>query len=126
MKATDGKGANLAVNNVGGSVFAECVRALAYEGRLAIVGYVDRVMKGEVDIEAVHVKRLRIVGVSNKLRSADQRASTVRGFVADFLPLIASGRIKPLIDRSFTFDELPAAKAYMETDAHIGKIVVRV
>jgi len=124
MKATDGKGANLVVNTVGGSVFAECVRSLGFEGRLAIVGYVDGVLKSEVDLEAVHAKRLRIFGVSNKLRSAEQRASTVRGFVADFLPLFASGRIRPLIDRVFPFAELPAAKAYMESDAHAGKIVV--
>ncbi len=124
MKATDGKGANLVVNTVGGSVFAECVRSLGFEGRLAIVGYVDGVLKSEVDLEAVHAKRLRIFGVSNKLRNAEQRASTVRGFVADFLPLFASGRIRPLIDRVFPFVELPAAKAYMESDAHVGKIVI--
>src|SRR6267143_2167374 len=124
MKATDAKGANLAVNTVGGSVFAECVRSLGFEGRLAIVGYVDGVLKGEIDLEAVHAKRLRIFGVSNKLRNAAQRASTVQGFVADFLPLFASGSIKPLIDRVFPFAELPAAKAYMESDAHVGKIIV--
>ena len=124
MKATDGKGANLAVNTVGGSVFAECVRSLGFEGRLAIVGYVDGVLRSEVDLEAVHAKRLRIYGVSNKLRDAAQRASTVQGFVADFLPLFASGRVRPLIDRVFPFAELPAAKAYMESDAHVGKIVV--
>jgi NADPH:quinone reductase-like Zn-dependent oxidoreductase len=124
MKATGGKGANLAINTVGGSVFAECVRSLGFEGRLAIVGYVDGVLKSEVDLEAVHAKRLRIFGVSNKLRNATQRASTVQGFVADFLPLFASGRIRPLIDRVFPFAELPAAKAYMESDAHVGKIVI--
>src|SRR6266571_890156 len=118
------KGANLAVNTVGGSVFAECVRSLGFEGRLAIVGYVDGVLKSEVDLEAVHAKRLRIFGASNKLRDAAQRASTVQGFVADFLPLFASGRIRPVLDRVFPFAELPAAKAYMESDAHVGKIVV--
>jgi NADPH:quinone reductase-like Zn-dependent oxidoreductase len=82
------------------------------------------VLKSEVDLEAVHAKRLRIFGVSNKLRNAEQRASTVRGFVADFLPLFARGRIRPLIDRVFPFVELPAAKAYMESDAHVGKIVI--
>jgi NADPH2:quinone reductase len=52
MKATGGKGVNLVVNNVGGSVFAECVKCLAYEGRLATVGYLDGVMKSEIDIDA--------------------------------------------------------------------------
>ena len=125
LEKTEGKGANLAINTVGGSLFPEILRALAFEGRLAIVGYVDGVLKSEVDLEAVHAKRLRIFGVSNKLRNTDQRASTVRGFVADFLPLFASGRLKPLVDRVFAFDDLEKAKNYMESDAHVGKIVLR-
>jgi NADPH:quinone reductase-like Zn-dependent oxidoreductase len=124
MQATGGRGADLAVNTVGGSVFAECVRALAFEGRLAIVGYVDGVLKAEMDIEALHAKRLRLFGVSNKLRNAEQRATTVRGFAADLLPAIADGRIKPLVDRVFPFAALPQAKALMESNAHTGKIVV--
>ena len=125
LQATGGKGANLVVNTVGGSVFAECVRALAFQGRLATVGYVDGVLKGEMDIEALHAKRLTLFGVSNKLRSAEQRAESTRGFVADILPAIAGGRIRPMIDRVYAFDELPAAKARMESNAHLGKIVLR-
>jgi NADPH:quinone reductase-like Zn-dependent oxidoreductase len=125
LAATGGKGANLIVNNVGGSVFAECVRALAFQGRLATVGYVDGVLKAEMDIEALHAKRLVLFGVSNKLRSAEQRAESARGFIADILPAIADGRIRPLVDRIYTFDELPAAKTYMESNAHLGKIVLR-
>src|SRR5437867_13315141 len=80
MKATDGKGANLVVNNVGGSVFAETIRVLAYEGRHATVGYVDGVLESRIDLEALHSRRLKLFGVSNKLRSAAQRALTVHGF----------------------------------------------
>ena len=125
MQATGGKGANLIVNNVGGSVFAECIRALAFQGRLATVGYLDGVLKAEIDIEALHARRLILFGVSNKLRSAEQRAESARGFIADILPAIADGRIRPLIDRVYDFAELPAAKAHMESNAHLGKIVLR-
>jgi NADPH:quinone reductase len=125
MKATDGKGANLIVNNVGGSVFAECLRSLAFEGRIAIVGHLDRVMTSPLDLEALHGKRLTVFGVSNRLRNAAQRAETVRGFARDVLPLVAEGRIRPLVDRVFAFAELPAAIAFMESDAQLGKIVVR-
>jgi NADPH:quinone reductase-like Zn-dependent oxidoreductase len=124
-QATAGQGVNLIVNTVGGSVFAECISALAFQGRMAIVGYVDGVLKGEIDLDAVHAKRLRIFGVSNKLRNAEQRAATVRGFTADFLPLIAAGRIAPLVDKVFAYGELAAAKAYMEADKHVGKIVLK-
>ena len=124
MKATDGKGANLVVNNVGGSVFPETVRALAFEGRHATIGYVDGVLKCELDIEALHTKRLTLFGVSNRLRNAEQRSTSVRGFAADILPFIADGKIRPLIDRVFPFAELPAAKDYMESNAHLGKIAL--
>jgi NADPH:quinone reductase-like Zn-dependent oxidoreductase len=62
--------------------------------------------------------------VSNKLRNAEQRAATVRGFVDDLLPMIADGRIKPVIDKVFPFAQMQAAKAYMESNAHLGKIVL--
>jgi NADPH:quinone reductase len=125
LEATGGQGVNLIVNTVGGSVVPECIKSLAYQGRMAIVGYVDGVLKAEVDFDAVHGKRLRIFGVSNKMRSAEQRAVTARGFADNFLPLFSSGRIAPLVDKVFPFAELPAAKAYMESDAHVGKIVLK-
>jgi NADPH:quinone reductase-like Zn-dependent oxidoreductase len=126
LDATSGKGADLIVNNVGGTVFEACMRAAAFQGRFATVGYVDGVMRSEIDIEALHTKRLHLFGVSNKLRDAAQRAETVRGFGADVLPAIADGRIKPVVDRVFPFAELPAAVALMEAGGHLGKIVVRV
>lgn len=125
MKATDGKGVNLVVNNVGGSVFAECLRSLAFEGRIAIVGHLDRVMTSPLDLEALHSKRLTVFGVSNRLRNAAQRAETVRGFVRDILPFLEDGRLKPAVDKAFAFEELPAAIAFMESDAQVGKIVMR-
>ena len=81
MKATDGKGVNLVINTVGGSVFAECVRSMAFEGRLATVGYVDNTLEAKIDIQALHAKRLSLFGVSNKLRTPEQRASGVPAFV---------------------------------------------
>jgi NADPH:quinone reductase len=126
MKATDGKGVNLVVNNVGGSVFAETIRVLGYQGRHATVGYVDGVLESKLDLEALHSKRLTLFGVSNKLRTAAQRALTVQGFTRDWLPLFASGKLKPLVDRVYEFTDLPKAVERMEADAHVGKIVVRI
>jgi NADPH:quinone reductase-like Zn-dependent oxidoreductase len=125
MKATRNKGIDLVVNNVGGTVFAECVRSLAYQGRLATVGYLDRTLQAEIDLEALHAKRLHLFGVSNKLRPAAERAQTVRAFERDFLPYFADGRLTPVIDRVFGSDELPAAHAYFESNAMVGKVIVR-
>jgi len=124
-EATGGKGANLVVNCVGGSLFPECMRALAYQGRLATVGYVDGVYKSEIDLGALHANRHVVFGVSNSRLGPEGRAGTVRGFVRDVLPAFADGRITPVIDRVFAFNELPAAKDYMESNAQVGKIVVR-
>jgi hypothetical protein len=119
------QGADLVINTVGGTVFAENIRAMAFEGRLATVGYVDGVVHAELDLAALHAKRLTLFGVSNKLRSKAQRAAAVPGFVADVLPHVAAGRIKPQIDQVFDFAQLPEAKARMEAGGHVGKIVLR-
>ena len=124
MKATDGQGVNLVVNTVGGSVFAECIRSMAFEGRLATVGYVDGVLEAKLDIQALHAKRLTLFGVSNKQRTAEQRASGVPAFVAGWMPYFAAGQIRPLIDHVYPFAELEAARAHMESNRHAGKIVI--
>jgi len=126
MDATGGHGADLVVNAVGGSVFAENLRAMAFEGRLATVGYVDGQLHADLDLGALHAKRLTLFGVSNKLRSKAQRAAAVPRFEAEVLPHVAAGRIEPLLDRVYPFDQLPQAKAAMESGAHVGKIVLRI
>ena len=125
MEATDKHGADLVINTVGGTVFAENIRAMAFEGRLATVGYVDGVVQAEIDLAALHAKRLAVFGVSNKLRSKAQRAAAVPSFVKEVMPHFAAGRIKPQIDQVFEFAKLKEAKARMEGPGPVGKIVLR-
>src|SRR5204862_1761216 len=110
MVATGEHGVDVIVNAVGGSVFAENIRAMAFEGRLAMVGYVDGVLHADIDLEALHAKRLSVFGVSNKLRSKAQRAAAVPRFVADVMPHITAGRIKAQIDQVVEFACLKEAK----------------
>ena len=124
MTATNGKGVDLVVNTVGGSVFAECVRAMAFQGRLATVGYVDGVLKAEMDIEALHAKRLILFGVANKLRSAEHRAAAMPDFKKMILPLVESGKIVPIIYKTLPFEQLLEAKAIMDSSQHLGKIIL--
>ena len=124
--ANGGKGIDLVINGVGGSVFAECMRTLGFRGRLATVGYVDNVFKAEIDLNAVHVRRLEVFGVSNAQLSAEGKAEAARGFKRDVLPGLVDGRIAPLVDKVYSFDELPVAKARMDSSAMVGKIVVRI
>ena len=125
LEATGGQGANLAVNTVGGTVFAENLRSLAFEGRMGIVGYVDGVLQAPLDLETLHAKRLVVFGVSNKLRTPAQRAQGIARFRDEILPALADGRIRPLIDQVFGFEALEQAKAHMESNRHTGKIVIR-
>ena len=125
MEVTGQKGVNLVVNAVGGSVFAENVRCMAFEGRLATVGYVDGQLHADLDLEALHAKRLTFFGVSNKLRTKAQRSSSVPRFTAEVMPFFASGRIRPQIDEVVPFSHIPQAKSKMESGGHVGKIVIR-
>lgn len=125
MEATGQHGADLVVNTVGGTVFAENVRAAAFEARLATVGYVDGVLNADLDLGALHAKRLTLFGVSNKLRSKVQRAAAVPRFTAEVMPHFAAGRIEPLVDRVHEFAQLADAKQRMESGGHVGKIVLR-
>lgn len=124
MKVTDGRGVDLVVNTVGGSVFAECVRSMAFEGRLATVGYVDNTLKAEIDLQALHAKRLTLFGVSNKLRTPAQRAAGVPPFIRDVMPAVEARRIRPVIDRVYPFERLAEARERMEANQHLGKIVI--
>jgi NADPH:quinone reductase len=126
MKITDKQGVNVVVNTVGGGVFAESLRCLAFEGRMGIVGYVDGQLNANVDLNALHAKRLCVYGVSNKLRTPQQRASGIAQFAKEILPAFSDGRIKPLVYRSFEFDQVPAARALMESNQQNGKIVINI
>ena len=125
LKANGGKGVDVVVNGVGGTMFAECLRVLADHGRLAVVGYLDNTFKAEIDLNAVHARRLEIFGVSNAHLTAAEKAASTAGFVRDVLPMIADGRIVPVIDHVYPFGEMPAAKACMDDSAMVGKVVIR-
>lgn len=126
LDATGGKGADLVVNNVGGSVFAECIKCMAFQGRLATVGYLDRTFTAEIDLATLHSKRLHLFGVSAKHRPVHERAAMQPMFRKELLPLLADGRIKPLVDKVFSLDDLQKAREFMESNSQVGKIVIRV
>lgn len=126
LDATDGKGANLVVNNVGGSVFAECVKCMAFQGRLATVGYLDKTFSAEIDLAKLHAQRLHLFGVSAKHRPVHERAAMLPAYRRDLLPLLADGRIKPLVDKVFALEDLPKAREFMESNSQVGKIVLKI
>jgi NADPH:quinone reductase-like Zn-dependent oxidoreductase len=125
-EASGGAGADVAVNLVGGTYFPEILRSLARKGRVAIVGYVDGSHHAEIDLSAVHANRFEIFGVSNAKMTNPERAQATRDFRRDILPTYVERRMAPLVDRVFGFEELPAAKQHMESNAMTGKVVVKI
>jgi len=119
-------GVDMIVDNVGGDVLAPSIDALAVGGRFVTIGRMSGVLTGELDVDRLAERRLHLYGVSNRLRTAAQRAESMRRFVADLMPALGDGRIRPIIDRSFALDDLAAAQAHVEADRHVGKVVIQV
>jgi len=126
MQATDQKGVDLVVNTVGGSVFAACIETMGFQARLAMVGYVDGQVEAGIDLGALHSKRLQLFGVSNKMRTMTHRIAAAQALERDLLPMVADGRVTPLVDQVFSLDDLPTAQQCMQGNHHLGKLVVRV
>ena len=72
------------------------------------------------------LRRLHLYGVSNRLRKPAQRAESTKRFVADLMPALTDGSLRPIIDRAFALTEIAEAQAYLEADKHVGKVVIRV
>lgn len=117
---------DMVVDNIGGDVLAPCIEALAVGGRYVSIGRMSGVLKGELDVDRLAERRLHLYGVSNRLRSAAQRAQSMRRFVDDLMPALGDGRVRPIIDRSFPLDDIAAAQAHVEADRHVGKVVIQV
>ena len=115
----------MVVDNIGGDVLAPLIEALAVGGRFVTIGRMSGVLKGELDVDRLAERRLHLYGVSNRLRTAGQRAESMRRFVADMMPALGDGRIRPIIDRTFALDDIAAAQAHVEADRHVGKVVIQ-
>jgi NADPH:quinone reductase-like Zn-dependent oxidoreductase len=119
-------GVDMVVDNIGADVLAPCLEALAVGGRFVTIGRMSGVTKGELDVDRLAERRLHLYGVSNRLRTPAQRAESAKRFLADLLPALSDGRLRPVIDRRFPLDEVAAAGAYLEADKHVGKVVIEI
>ena len=119
-------GVDMIVDNIGGDIFPACLDALAVGGRFVTIGRMSGVLKGELDLDRLALRRLHLYGVSNRLRKPAQRAESTKRFVADLMPALSDGSLKPIVDRSFALSEIAEAQAYLEADRHVGKVVIRI
>jgi NADPH:quinone reductase-like Zn-dependent oxidoreductase len=119
------RGVDVVVDNIGADVLEPCLKALAVGGRFVTIGRMSGATKAEFDVDLLAERRLHLYGVSNRLRTPAQRAESAKRFVADLMPALSDGRIRPVIDRCFTLDDIAAAGAYLEADRHVGKVVIQ-
>jgi NADPH:quinone reductase len=124
-EATDGRGVDLILDMVGGEYLARDVRALAPDGRLVMIAFLGGAV-AELNFAQVMTKRLTITGSTLRPQSVEAKARMAEALRAEVWPLIAAGRIAPVMDRAYPLEDAAAAHARMESSAHIGKIVLNV
>ncbi len=121
--ATDGRGADLIIDIIGGDYVDRNFEAAAIEGRIVQVS-VQQGTKATVDMRRLMQKRLTHTGSTLRPRPVVEKAAIARGLLAKVWPLIEAGKIKPVIDSTFPLADAPKAHARMESSVHIGKIVL--
>ena len=121
--ATGDKGAEVIVDMVGGDYIARNYEAAAVEGRIVQIAFQGS-PKATVDFRRIMLKRLHHTGSTLRSRSITDKGAIARAVETNVLPLIAAGKVKPVIYKTFPLDAASAAHALMETSAHIGKIVL--
>lgn len=123
--ATDGKGADVILDMVGGDYIGRNYEAAAVEGRIVQIAFMGG-PKAEVNFMRLMMKRLHHTGSTLRSRSVADKGAIRDALETHVLPLLASGTVKPILYKTFPLREAASAHALMETSAHIGKIVLTV
>ena len=123
MEATDGKGANLVIDMIGGPAINQNMKAAAVRGRIIDVGRMGG-LRGEIDLDLHSLKRISFIGVTFRTRSVEEIQTIIRLMVADIWEDVTAGRVALPIDRVYPLERIADAYAHMRANAHLGKIVV--
>lgn len=123
LAETDGVGVNCILDLVGAVHWEKNIRSLAIGGRLLLVG-LGGGRKTEVDLGALLGKRITVIGSTLRSRPLREKASLVADFTQRAIPLFNEGKLKPIIDRSFTLGEVSEAHRYLEKQVNFGKVIL--
>ncbi len=124
LGAAGGEGVRLAFDLVGAPSWNLLLEALAPQGRLVLVGTLGGA-KVEADLSRLMRKRLQVVGTVLRSRPLDEKIGLVRSFSHGLLPLLAAGRIGPVVDRVLPVEEVARAHELLERNETFGKVVLR-
>ena len=123
-EATDGAGADMILDMVGGDYIPRNIRALADDGRLIQIAFLKG-PKAELNFARLMTKRLMITGSTLRPQSDLAKSRIADGLRTHVWPLLASGRIAPVMDSEFNLADAAKAHARLESSVHIGKIVMK-
>jgi len=122
---TEGAGADVILDMVGGDYIERNYDAAAIDGRIVQIAFLAS-PKASVNFTKLMIKRLTHTGSTLRPRSNADKAAMVAAIEAKVMPLLREGRVKPLIDSSFPLAQAANAHRRMESSEHIGKIVLLV
>jgi NADPH:quinone reductase len=122
VEATDG-GADVTLDLVGGDYMAANVNAAALMGRIVCIGTVAGA-RATLPLVAILAKRLTIAGTVLRARNTAEKAAATAGFVRDVVPLLASARVFPIIERTFPLEQVTDAYELLASNATFGKVVL--
>jgi NADPH:quinone reductase-like Zn-dependent oxidoreductase len=121
--ATKGEGANVILDMVGGDYIERNLRAAALDGRIVQIAFLKG-SKVEIDLMRLMLRRLTLTGSTLRAQTPEAKAHIAKGVEERVWPLIAQGKLKPVIDRTFRLDQAAEAHRRIDDPAHIGKIVL--
>lgn len=116
-------GMNLILDMVGGSYIPRNIKALAMEGRLVNIAFLQG-SKAEVNFAQIMLRRLTLTGSTLRPQSDEVKAGIARVLLTKVWPLIEAGQVGPVMDSTYALEDAAQAHAHMESGAHIGKIVL--
>ena len=121
---TGGRGVDLILDHIGAEYFERNLAALAVNGRLVQIGLMGGGSKATIDLNQVLRRWLTVTGSTLRNRSVEQKGAIAVALRREVWPLLESGRVKPVIYRTFPLAEAADAHRLMESSAHVGKIVL--
>lgn len=116
-------GADVILDNMGAKYLGRNVDALATEGRLVVIG-MQGGTKGELDLGRLLAKRGAVIATSLRSRPAEDKAAICAAVVEHVWPLVADGRVRPMIHASYPLAQAARAHTVLEESAHVGKVLL--
>ncbi|WGW13941.1 NAD(P)H-quinone oxidoreductase [Saxibacter everestensis] len=123
MRETDGAGVDLVLDNMGALYLPRNIEATAVDGRIVMIG-VQGGKLAEVDLGAMMEKRMSLHVTSLRDRPLEERARILQGVERDIWPMVADGRVRPIVDRVFPLEDVVGAHEHAESGVQKGKILL--